>query len=504
MSPGASRRHVVVVGAGIAGLATAYRLVRSANGFPIDVTVLEAGREPGGKLRPVEVAGILVEGGADSFVVRKPWAVDLCKEVGLGGELIVPGTSGAFVWTRGRLVPFPARSAFGIPSDASGLLRWPGLPFGARVRALGDLWKWPRKDDADESLGSLVGRRMGRDAVDTLVAPLLAGLHAGDVDRLSVQATFPELRRWERDHGSLMRGARASLNGAARLGDATEDRSLAAKPAAAGPMFATVWGGLIRLVETLENAIRPSRIHLQSPVSGILPPPPGPRGAGGFVVQVGEERHTADAVVLATPAFESARLLRPVNPEAAGELDAIGYASTAVVALAYPDGTAERLPDRTGFVVPARDGVITACTWLSRKWPSDVFGDRAVVRCFAGSAVDPAPLDLSDEDLVAAVDREVQRATPLGAAPADATVVRWNRAMPQYEVGHLERLARIEGAVAKTPGVFVVGSAYDGIGIADCVRQAAEVTGRVRSYLHGVGTTQPGGEMESEAFGWKK
>src|SRR5205085_5794168 len=187
---GVRSRHVVVVGGGITGLVAAYRLAKSSNGVPIDVTLLEASRTLGGKLRTIEVGGARVEAGADSFVVRKPWAVDLCKELGLHAQLVIPGASGAFVWVRGRLVPFPEPSAFGIPTTVGELVRWPGLSLGGRARAALDLWRRRRRrGDEDESLGSLVSRRLGREALRALVAPLLAGLYAGDPDRLSVQAT---------------------------------------------------------------------------------------------------------------------------------------------------------------------------------------------------------------------------------------------------------------------------------------------------------------------------
>jgi len=477
----------VVVGGGITGLVAAYRLAKSSNGVPIDVTLLEASRTLGGKLRTIEVGGARVEAGADSFVVRKPWAVDLCKELGLHAQLVIPGASGAFVWVRGRLVPFPEPSAFGIPTTVGELVRWPGLSLGGRARAALDLWRRRRRrGDEDESLGSLVSRRLGREALRALVAPLLAGLYAGDPDRLSVQATFPELQRWERDHGSLIRGARASLKGGARASERTEESERTARQAARTPIFTTVWGGLSRLTDALAEAIGPDRIHLGSPVTEIAP-----NGARSRVV-AGGRRFEADAVVIAAPSFEAASIVRSIAPDAAAELAAIPYASTAVAILVYPRGTADGLPGGTGFVVADRpEGTraapgpaITACTWLSRKWPEDSFGDRAVVRCFVGRAGDEAALGLSDDELVERVVADVERVTPIGARPEARAVIRWERSMPQYEVGHVGRVQRIRAAMAIAPGLIVCGSALDGVGIADCVRQAGEAAAEVRSYLH--------------------
>jgi protoporphyrinogen/coproporphyrinogen III oxidase len=479
VTSGVRARHVVVVGGGITGLVAAYRLARSSNGMPIDVTLLEASDRLGGKLRTVDVGGMSLESGADSFVVRKPWAVELCKELGLHAQLVIPGASGAFVYGRDRLSPFPRQSAFGIPVSATELLRWPGMSRRGRWRALLDLWKRQSKATEDESIGSLVARRMGTEALDALVAPLLAGLHAGDPYRLSVDATFPEIRAWERAHGSLIRGARASLKGGARASERTEESERRAREAAHAPMFTTVWGGLTRLVETLAAAIGAERIRTGAAVTAIA------RSGDAFTVNTSSDRFEADAVVVTTPAFDAARLLSDTSPDAAEDLAAIRYASSAVVVLVYPPGTAGRLPEATGFVVSPRAGLsITACTWVSRKWPDDAFEDRAVLRCFVGRAGDEGILGLDDEDVVAKAVEDVERAHPIGPLPSAWRVTRWERAMPQYEVGHVARVARIRSALDRSPGVFAAGSAFDGVGIADCVRQANDVAAQVRSYLY--------------------
>jgi oxygen-dependent protoporphyrinogen oxidase len=456
------RAPVVVIGAGISGLATAYHL-RDAN-----VVVLEASWRAGGKLHTIEVGGVRAEAGADSFVVRKPWAAELCSALGLDERVVIPGAFGAFARTSGGLVRVPERSAFGIPGSVRELLRWPGLARRDRVRALADMILPGRAEETDEALGALLRRRLGVEASRILVEPLLGGLHAGDPMMLSVRATFPELAAWERGHGSLIRGARAALRAGEGPGQGRR------------PMFATVWGGLGRLVEALEEAIGPDALRLASPVSNLSP------ADHGYSVETPDDRFRPDAVVLATPAFEAARLLREVNPAASGDLRKIPYASTAVVVLVYPPGTGERLPpDGTGFVVPRNGDVVTACTWASRKWPSPELGDRAVLRCFVGRAGSDESLSLSDGELIARVQDEVERLTPFGSGPAAARVVRWERSMPQYQVGHLELLERIDRSLAATPGLFVTGSAYRGIGIADCVRQARDAAERVRTYLQG-------------------
>lgn len=484
---GRAARRVVVVGGGITGLTVAYRLA-AAGGGRFDVTLLEAGERLGGKLAPMTLEGpggadgLVVEGGADSFVVRKPWAVELCEELGLADELIAPGARGASVWARDRLLPYPERSAFGVPSHVESLLRWPGLSRRGRLRAAMDVYRPRRKGGDDESIGSLIERRMGREAASVLVGPLLAGINSGDPWRLSVRATFPELAEWERVYGSLVRGARAALR-------PPRDAAPASPGRRAGALFATVRGGFDRLIEALAAAIGPERIHTRDRVERIS------RGVDGFEV-FGDDPSSpaipADAVVVTTPGDVTAGLIGLLAGDAARELEGIPYGSSAVVALAYPPGTGERLPDSTGFIVPpgsvaGGDPVaITACTWLSRKWPApETFGDRAVLRAFVGRAGHEEDLARADPELVAAVVRDVERISPVAEMPEAAGVVRWERSMPQYEVGHLERVERIERAIGRVPGLFVAGSAYRGVGIADCIRQANEAAERVRTYLEG-------------------
>jgi protoporphyrinogen/coproporphyrinogen III oxidase len=469
MASSAQAPHVAVVGAGISGLAAAHALLASRTpDRPLEVTVLEASDTPGGKLLTVDLDGMSVEAGADSFVVRKPWAVELCRELGLAEEVVIPGSWGAFVWTRRELVAYPDRSPFGIPSDVGELLRWQGLPRGPKLRALQDLFRPVHRGSGDEALGNLLRRRLGVRASRVLVEPLLGGLHAGDPTRLSVLSTFPELKDWEQKHGSLIRGAKAAM-------EATGEEK------GHKPMFATLWGGLSRLVDRLVETIGKQRVRMRIPIEALTTV-----GAGFSVVAgvAGEAPLRADAVILATPAYESARILRTLNKETSSALATIPYASTAVVFLAYPPGTASRLPQGTGFVVPQGEATMTACTWVSRKWPSKEFENRAVLRCFVGRAGNEEALQLPDEELTTVVSREAEEATPIGVEPSTSRVVRWDRSMPQYEVGHLERVARIEETLSGLPGIFVAGSAYRGIGIPDCVKQGKEAAERVLRYLY--------------------
>jgi protoporphyrinogen/coproporphyrinogen III oxidase len=447
--------RVAIVGAGVSGLAAAHRLLRTEPS--LDVTVLEAERRAGGRLSAVRVGELELESGPDSFVARKPWAAELCRELGLA--LVEPGASGAFVWTDRGLVRMPA-SALGVPSSAGDLARWPGLSRRGRLRALADLVrKASPPHEEDESLGTLLRRRLGDEATDGLVAPLLAGLFAGDVDRMSVRATFPELERWERAFGSLIRGAKASL-------EAAHD---------AGPMFLKPAGGVPRLPEALVEAIGPERVRVGDRAEGLR------RDGGAFVLRTPAGEVPADAVVLATPAFAAAEIVASVDGGAAASLREIPFASTGVVLLVYPEGTAHALPDATGFVVPRGGAPMTAATFLSRKWPDASYGDRAVVRCFVGAVGFEDVLDAPDKDIVEAVCRHLAAALPLPERASASRVVRWPSSMPQFDVGHLERVAAVESALP--PGIFVCGNAYRGVGVADAVRSAGLAAENVKAYL---------------------
>jgi oxygen-dependent protoporphyrinogen oxidase len=447
---------VVVVGGGVAGLVAAFRLRRADPS--LDVVVLEAGERPGGRLRSAPVGGLELEAGPDSFVARKPWAADLCRELGL--ETSAPAATGAFVWTDRGLVAMPP-TALGVPAEVGAFLGWRGLSRAGRVRVLLDLVRPPRRDEHDEPLGALLRRRLGDEATDGLVAPLLGGLFAGDVDRLGVRATFSELIRWEREHGGLLHAARLAF----------------AAGRDAGPMFLRPAGGMANLPAALLAAVGPDRVRTSTTVLGI------DRDGGSFRVRTAGAELGADAVVVATPADVAAGLLATASPAASAGLAAIPLVTTAVVLLVYGEGTGEALPEATGFVVPAGRAPMTAATFLSRKWPGPAFGSRAVVRCFVGAAGSEDVLDARDEDIVSAVCRHLAAVLDLPEAAEASAVVRWPRAMPQYEVGHLERVGAIDRALP--PGIVVAGNAYDGVGVADTVRNAGEGAERVLEHLAG-------------------
>ncbi|MEU9792272.1 protoporphyrinogen oxidase [Streptomyces sparsogenes] len=456
--------HVVVVGGGISGLAAAHRLLAGG----ARVTVLEASARVGGKLYAGEIAGVPVDLGAESMLARRPEAVDLARAVGLGDRLRPPATATASLWTRGGLRPMPRGHVMGVPGDlaplaASGVISEEGL---ARIAEEPRL---PRAElTEDVALGGFVAERLGREVVDRLVEPLLGGVYAGDVYRTSMRAAVPTLFDATRAHGSLTEGARA----------------LAARSAAAqaGPVFTGIDGGIGRLPLAVADAVRAAggEIRTGEPVRLLRPAAAGggsrEDGAAGWtVVTERGEALEADAVVLAAPAPVAARLLAADSPAASAELATVAYASMALITMAFRRADAAGLPQGSGFLVPPVDGhTIKAATFSSRKWGwlGEADPDLFVLRTSIGRFEDEADLSRDDDDLVRISLADLGRATGLAARPVATRVDRWEGGLPQYPVGHLDRVARIRAEVAKLPGLRVCGAVYDGVGIPACVASA--------------------------------
>jgi len=467
----ASEPHVVVVGAGIAGLAAAYRLHEAAPACR--VTVLEGSPSVGGKLALGEVGGLAVDVGAEQLLLRRPDALELVHAVGLGGEVVHPAATGAGVLARGRLRRLPPGQLMGIPTDlrglaASGIVSLPGLARVPLDRLL------PRTAVTDDvAIGRYVAARLGREVVDRLVEPLLGGVYAGHADELSLDAALPQLSGAVRVERSLLRGASQVLG--------------STSPSQARPVFGSVRGGLGRLPGAIVRA-GGLRVRTSAMVRELRRTPDGWRLVVGSARD--PEAVRADAVVLAVPGAPAARLLQPVAPEAALELGTIEYASVAVVTLALPLASLRGRLRGTGFLVPPVEGrTIKAATYASSKWSwlgeaGSAAGDPsrggvAVVRASVGRHREVGDLQHSDDELVRlAVDDLVNiLGTPLH--PVDALVTRWGGGLPQYTVGHLERVARIRRSVAEHPGLAVCGAAYDGLGVPACVASARAAVDRV-------------------------
>ncbi|WP_318212087.1 MULTISPECIES: protoporphyrinogen oxidase [unclassified Streptomyces] len=453
--------HVVVAGGGIAGLAAAHRLAVAGH----RVTLLEAGRRLGGKLLAGEIAGAPVDLGAESLLARRPEAVALARAVGLGDRLQAPGTTTASVWSRGELVPMPKGHVMGVPGDAHAV---EGLLSAEGVRRIGlDAELPPTGIGDDIAIGAYVAARMGHEVVDRLVEPLLGGVYAGDAYRISMKAAVPALFEAARSHPTLTAAVRAVQ----RAGAAVPADAAGAATGLGGSVFLGVDGGVGTLPGAVADAIRAAggEILTDAPVTGLRR-----TGATGWQVVSGDRVLAADAVVLATPAGPTAALLAPHAPTASAELDAVAYASMALVTLAFRRSDMPVLAG-SGFLVPPVDGhTIKASTFSSQKWQwaADGAPDLFVLRTSVGRHGEEDQVHREDADLVAASLKDLAAATGLAARPVATTVTRWIGGLPQYPVGHLDRVARVREAVAALPGLRVAGAAYDGVGIPACIASA--------------------------------
>jgi protoporphyrinogen/coproporphyrinogen III oxidase len=463
--------RVIVVGGGISGLTAAWELTGGARpgADAPEVVVLESSSRLGGALRSDEFGGRIVDMGPDGFLGRRPEAVDLCREVGLADALVPIAGRGASVWARGRLRPLPEGLALGIPTRfwptaRSGVLGVRGQLGLARDAVLPrpDLWG----PIGDRSVGPLVARKLGQRVVDALVDPLIGGIHAGSVDDMSAAAVFPPLLAAAQRRGGLMRALRAEVP---------------APDPDGSPLFWSLDGGMALLVRTLAARLgeRGVDICLSAPAARLE------RADDGWAVWSGGQACAADALVLATPAPVTAALLQPHDDEAAALLQAIEYASVALVTFRAAAGDVPSPLHGTGFLVPRRSPhkgrdawAVTACTFLDRKWSHLARDGEVLLRASLGRMDDPRPDGWSDAEATERAWDELGVLLGVTGSPLEAVVVRCPGALPQYRVHHLLRTAGTESAVARLGGVAVAGAAYHGVGIPACIasgRAAAHV-----------------------------
>ena len=457
---------VAIVGGGIAGLAAAYEL----KGRGISFVVLERASTPGGVIVSEEFDGFTIDAGADSLLIQKPDGIKLCRELGLGDRLVstLPPRL-AYIQRGGKLYPLPAASVLGIPTQIgpfarTGLFSWRGkLRMGAELFV-------PRRRAAtgtqgsDESIGAFMTRRFGREATTYLAEPLLAGIHAGDVDRLSLGALFPRFADAEKKHGSLIRAFRRQV----------------ATPSSEGA-FKSLPGGLSEMIRALVNALPAGTVQTNAEVTDI-----GGRAQGlGFHVEMaGGIAHECRALVLATPAYVTARLVRDRDAEIARLLAEIPYSSVATVALAFRRQDVAHPLNGSGYVVPRTEASgILAATWLSSKWPDRAPEGHVLLRTFLGGARDREALAQSDAELVARSLAAIRPVLGIARAPLFTRVYRFDRASAQHEVGHLDRVEAVDRLLSAHPGLFLTGSGLRGVGIPDCVADARKTAVNVADWL---------------------
>ncbi len=476
MSDITSRKQVVVIGGGITGLTTCYRLHRQASerGLPLEITLLEAGERVGGILATTQEHGVLLEHGPDCFITNKPWGVQLCEELELQEEMIGTSTEHrrSFIVRGGKLCPVPQGLYLMIPGSfwslaASPIVSWPG-----KLRMGLDL-VLPRRAasaDDDESLAQFVTRRLGREALERVAQPMVGGIYTADPAKLSLRATMPQFLEMEQRHGSLIRALRHNQRQARQQG-------------MSGPrygLFTSFRNGMQTLVDRLESCLSPDMIRLCTRVAGLARQPEAP----AWTVRLEDQPDlSADAVCLALPAPRAASLLSAVDAELAAEMD-IPYASSAIMNIVMRRRDIAHPLNGMGFVVPAVENrALIACSFSSVKFAGRAPEDRVLLRAFVGGAMHQERFEQSDEEIQRAVLHDLRHLLGTSGDPLHVSLRRWPQSMAQYHVGHVQRVARIESLAKRWPGLVLAGNAYHGVGVPDCIRSGNEAAQTVLDNL---------------------
>lgn len=458
-------KRIAIIGGGISGLAAAFALEKQRrNGTPLEYVLFESSPRLGGVLVTDRVEGCLIEAGPDSFLTEKPWATDLCREIGLGDQLI--GSNDAdrktYILVKGRLVVIPDGLMFMVPTKILPTVFSPLFSFGAKLRMAGEWFHPPHKAVSDETVAAFVERHYGPEMVDRLADPLLSGVYGGEARQLSLRAVLPRFAEMEKNHGSL---GRAMLAARRKMGPASKS--------SAKPLFTSLTNGMQQMVDALVGRLTPSALYPGTRVSAIQ------RREEGWSVFANGAASSFDAVVIATPATVATELARGFSSELASELAGIQYTSSITVNLGFDEKVRACLPPGFGFLVPRSEGKqMLAATFVHNKFPHRAPEDRALLRCFIGGARSAEALSFSDDDLVRTVREELRQILDLTDVPLFTRVYRWNGAMAQYGVGHLERLQKIDNLLSQLPALALAGNGYRGIGVPDCIRSGSDAANR--------------------------
>jgi oxygen-dependent protoporphyrinogen oxidase len=453
-------KRIAIVGGGISGLSAAFSLEQQrAAGAALEYVLFESAPRLGGVLVTDHVDGCLVEAGPDSFLTEKPWAADLCREVGLGDQLIGSNDPDrkTYILTRGKLVVMPDGLMFMVPTKIMPTVLSPLFSLGTKLRMAREWFHPPHKAVADETVAAMVQRHYGLEMVDRLADPLLSGVYGGEATQLSVRAVLPRFADMEANYGSLGRAMLASRRKMAQLAKAP-----------ARPLFTSLKDGMQQLVDAVVARLAPQSLRTGIRVQAVQPQD------GGWTLAAGYGSDRFDAVIIATPAPAAAALLFAADANLSTELGAIHYSSSVTVTLGYGPDVRASLPPGFGFLVPRSEGKrMLAATFVHNKFPHRAPLDRALIRCFLGGARDEAILESSDEQILGIIGDELRQIVGLTAEPLFARIFKWKGAMAQYGVGHLDRLERIKSRVAQLPHLALSGNGYNGIGVPDCVRSGS-------------------------------
>ncbi len=455
-------KRIAVIGGGISGLAAAYELEKQRNtGAELEFVVFEAGARLGGVIRTERVDDLVIEAGPDSFLTEKSWAADLCRELGLGDQLISSNDSArrTYILVKGRLVPLPDGLMFMVPTSIwpiflSRLFSWP-----TKLRMIRE-WSYRASSDAAEStVADFVERHYGRQMVERLADPLLAGVYGGSADELSVTSVLPRFAEIEAKQGSLSKAMASARK---------------SQPAAQLPIFTSLKNGMQQMTDALAARIPKPTCQLNTSVELVRPE------SGKWLVVVQERTQEFDAVILAVPAYAAAKLLQSSVPQLSSELDQVRYSSSVTVAMSYDEKVRASLPAGFGFLVPRSERKrVLACTFVHQKFADRAPESRALIRCFLGGSRDEEVLRLSDQQIERIVYRELQEILGIRAKPLFVRIYRWPKTMAQYVVGHKARVETIRQLTSGMRGLALAGNAFSGIGIPDCITSGREAAAKI-------------------------
>lgn len=464
-------KKVAILGGGIAGLSAAYFLEKSRrDGAALEWTLFEKSERLGGVIRTEHRDGYVLEAGPDSFLTVKPDAAELCRDLGLGDQLISSNDAErkTYIVIKGRLTAIPDGLQFMVPTRIWPMVTTPLFSWGTKLRMASELLSSAGVSREDEPVGDFVRRHFGQQMVDRIAEPLLAGVYGGNADQLSVRAVLPRFVEMERDSGSL---ARAAVHARKRA-------SAQAQPGQPQTLFTSLKSGMQQMVDTLLAQLPVEFLKLRQQALALK------RVGDAWQVDTPDESRRFDAVLLAVPAQASTTILKPLHPELAANLAKIGYTSSVAVVLAYDRID---LPQGHGFLVPRTEGgKMMACTFAHRKFPHRAPEGLALLRCFFSSERVPELLTYDEAALEAIARQDLQKILGLRAQPRFSRVFRWNCALPQYEVGHLERVEQMEQWIAQMPGLEIIGNSFHGVGVPDCIRSARQAVAKIVA-----GTLQP-------------
>jgi oxygen-dependent protoporphyrinogen oxidase len=451
-------KRIAIIGGGISGLSAAFALERKRQaGMPLEYILFEASPRFGGVISTERVDKCVVEAGPDSFLTEKPWASELCHELGMADQLIGSNDSQrrTYILVNGKLIPMPDGLAFMVPTKVLPVILSPLFSPHTKFRMARE-WFHPRREvTADESVASFVERHYDKEMVERLADPLLSGVYGGDASHLSLRAVLPRFADMQGRYGSLRKGMIANR----RQGVNKDQR----------PLFTSLKGGMQQLVDTILLLIPPSCIRANAPIQSLS------TVDGGWRISWKDQTEQFDSVILAVPAHAAAKLLDGSSASIASELRDIQYSSSVTASLGYGKKVRPVLPAGFGYLAPRSEGKrVLAATFLHNKFPTRVPNDRALIRCFLGGTRDERVLELSEDEILRIVRNELHQVLGIDNEPLFARVYKWRTAMAQYNVGHIERLERIEKLRRQSPGLFLAGNAYKGIGVPDCVRSGKQ------------------------------